>query len=190
VTQQLDAVFSGVEIAAVKIGMLGTFEIVEVVIDAIRRHTPSFVVLDPVIRATSGTSLLDEPGVDLMRSELLPLVDLLTPNAMEAGTLLRCTPPITTADARSAAEQLVGIGARNALVTGGHLRQDATVVDVLVGRHGIHELRSPRVSGPYTRGTGCRLSSAIAAFVALGIALPDACGEAQRFVGRTIVDGL
>lgn len=187
VTAQIDAVFSGAGVRAVKIGMLGTAEIVRAVADALRRHRPPFVVLDPVIRATSGATLLDDDGLGALRRELLPLVDLITPNASEAGRLLDALAPETVAEARIAGARLVAIGARNALITGSHLVSDGDVVDVLLGAYGPSDFRAPRVSGAHTRGTGCRLSSAIAAFVALGRDLPDACAEAQRFVGRTIL---
>lgn len=186
VAEQIDAVFSCTDVKAVKIGMLGTAEIVRAVAEALRRYRPPFIVLDPVIRATSGATLLDDDGVDALRRELLPLVDLVTPNASEAGRLLDAAAPQTVSEACIAAANLVAMGVRNALLTGGHLASDGEVIDVLRGAYSPREFRAPRVSGAYTRGTGCRLSSAIAAFVALGCDLPDACARAQRFVGQTI----
>jgi hydroxymethylpyrimidine kinase/phosphomethylpyrimidine kinase len=190
VAQQIEAVFSGARVSAVKIGMLGTADVVHAVADAMRRHRPPFIVLDPVIQSTSGAILLDACGVDVLRNELLPLVDLVTPNAFETGALIEGEAPVTVADARVAGERLVTLGAKNVLITGGHLMEQSDVVDVLVGTHGTRELRVPRVSGSHTRGTGCRLSSAVAAFVGLGRALPEACAQAQRFVGGTIVNAL
>lgn len=117
---------------------------------------------------------------------LLPLIDLVTPNAPEAGRLLDCRPPATVGDARAAGERLVALGARNVLLTDGHLAADAEVVDVLVSAAGVCEFRARREVGGHTRGTGCRLSSAIAAFVARGETLPAACSAAQKFVGAVI----
>ena len=183
---QLDAVFGDVAIDAVKIGMLGSADAVRVVADAVRRYGPSFVVLDPVLRASTGARLLDPSALQALRDELLPIVTLVTPNADEAGALLGAAAPRTTSEARSASEQLVRLGVRAALVTGGHLQGGHESVDVLHDGSEGRELRVARVSGSATHGSGCTLSSAIAALLARGHSLPDACADAQRFVAAAI----
>jgi hydroxymethylpyrimidine/phosphomethylpyrimidine kinase len=184
VTLQIDTVFDGGNIAAVKIGMLANAEIVNAVAQALRRHRPAFVVLDPVFSATSGARLLDDHGVRVLRHDLLPLVTLVTPNASEAGALLEAAPPRSVAEAGDVARRILALGARNVLVTGGHIGTGADVVDVLRGECGDADIRTPRIVTGRTHGTGCRLSSAIAAYVALGASLPQACVDAQHFVAQ------
>jgi hydroxymethylpyrimidine kinase/phosphomethylpyrimidine kinase len=182
VAQQIDAVLSDIDVRAVKIGMLANASIVRVVADAIRRYHPPFVVLDPVIRSTSGATLLSDDGVDVLRTDLLPLVTLVTPNAAEAGILAGARPPTSVSEAHTAAKNIRSSGARNVLVTGGHVAAGGQVVDVLGGEDGDAEFSIERIPIARTHGTGCRLSSAIAAHVALGTPLVEACGAAQRFV--------
>lgn len=185
VAEQLDAVLSDADVRAVKIGMLANAEIVSAVSIALRTHAPPFTVLDPVIRSTSGAMLLDDEGVAALR-DLFPLVTLVTPNAAEAGVLAGMHAPATLADARVAAKKLCALGARNVLVTGGHIDAEGHVVDVLAGEEGDADLSIQRVVVARTHGTGCRSSSAIAAHAALGASLVDACAAAQRFVGRLL----
>ena len=185
VAEQLDAVLSDGEVRAMKIGMLANAEIVRAVSGALRTHAPPFTVLDPVIRSTSGTMLLEDEGVAALR-ELFPLVTLVTPNAAEAGVLAGMHVPANIAEARVAARRLCALGARNVLVTGGHIGTEEQVVDVLSGAQGYADLSIRRVVVARTHGTGCRLSSAIAAHVALGASLADACAAAQRFVGNLL----
>src|SRR5262249_14474582 len=147
-----------------------------------------FSVLDPVVRATSGAFLLDGAGVDALR-ELIQLVTLVTPNADESAILVGPPAPSTPAESRAQAAKLRASGARNVLLKGGHVGNDRLVVDVLAGEHGATELTVERVPVSRTHGTGCRLSSAIAAHVALGASLPEACAAAQQFVARWIADG-
>jgi hydroxymethylpyrimidine kinase/phosphomethylpyrimidine kinase len=180
--EQLEAVLSDTDIRAVKIGMLATADAVRVVADAIRRHQPPFVVLDPVMRSTSGAALLTDDGIAVLRREMLPLVTLVTPNADESGMLLDRAAPCTVADARRAAEDIRALGARNVVVTGGHTDGGEDVVDVFAGEIGACDTRAPRVAVARTHGTGCRYSSAVAAFVALGLPLNEACAGAQFFV--------
>lgn len=188
VAEQLDAVLSDVHVRAVKIGMLANAEIVRVVSDALRTHAPPFTVLDPVIRSTSGAMLLDDEGVAALR-ELFPLVTLVTPNAAEAGVLAAMHVPASAAEARVAAKKLCSLGARNVLVTGGHIDAEGQVVDVLAGEQGDAESSVRRVVVARTHGTGCRLSSAIAAQLALGASMADACAAAQRFVASLLARG-
>lgn len=186
VTRQLETLLDDVAIAAVKIGMLGSADVVRAVAAVLRRHAVGCVVLDPVLRATAGGTLLDDDGLAALRRELVPLADVLTPNAIEAGALLGERPPRTEAEAVHAAQRLLTLGARSALVTGGHLLDEATCVDVLSAGDAVHVFRTRRVAGHGTHGTGCVLSSAIAALLAQRRTLPAACAEAQCLVAESI----
>lgn len=198
VTRQLETLLDDVDVHAVKVGMLGDAAVVRAVADVLRRYAPPHVVLDPVLRASAGGAnggaLLDAGGLAALRDELLPLVDLVTPNALEAGALLGVPPPRTADEAGEAARQLVALGARAALVTGGHLDDPVECVDVLCADPlapggALHAIRTRRVAGGGAHGTGCALSSAVAALLARGRALPGACAEAQRFVARAVRAG-
>ena len=186
---QLDAVFSDVRVDAVKIGMLGTSEAVRAVAVALREYRPPHVVLDPVLRASTGAALLDADALDVLRDELLPRATLITPNAAEAGALLGVAAPRSVAEAHEAAAALVARGAPAALVTGGHLGTTEDCVDVLHDGRKTWELSVPRTSigGGGRHGTGCTFSSAVAALLALGRTLPDACAGGQRFVAASII---
>ena len=183
---QLESVFTDIDIAAVKIGMLGNADAVHVVAEALRRHRPPFVVLDPVFHASTGASLLDSTALEALWNELLPLVSVVTPNAFEAGALLGIGAPRSVGDAAAAAERIVARGVRAALVTGGHLERRDICIDVLHDGNAVAEFRVPRVEAAGTHGTGCVLSSAIAAFVANGMSLHAACASAQRVAAESV----
>jgi len=191
--QQLDAVFSDVRIDAVKIGMLGSAEAIRAVAAALRQYHPGIVVLDPVLRASTGATLLEENAINILRSELLPLGTVSTPNAEEAGALLGIAPPSTVGDAIQAATRLAGLTMRSVLVTGISSRStgssSATSVDVLYHLGQSDQFHVPRIESPNTHGTGCTLSSAMAALLALGQDLRTACRNAQRFVADAIAAG-
>jgi hydroxymethylpyrimidine/phosphomethylpyrimidine kinase len=184
VRQQIDAVASDLRPAALKTGMLGTRGVVETVSDAITAHRLAPYVLDPVMVATSGDLLLDASAVDAVRDLLVPIADLVTPNLDETGVLLGTRP--NDADAMcQAAERLVrDLGARAALVKGGHLDGDE-VVDVLYDGT-LRVFRRPRIAATNTHGTGCTLSAAIAAGLALGESLHESVATALAFVHRAI----
>lgn len=186
VRQQLEAVFSDIELSAVKIGMLGSLAAARVVADILRAYSPPFVVLDPVMRASTGAVLLADDALRALRDELMPLATIVTPNAFEAGVLAGTPAPRSVREAHDAAQRLVAHGARAVLVTGGHLDEPDVSVDVLHMDSDTFEYRVPRIAAIETHGTGCTLSSAIAAFLARGHALPDACERAQRFVSDAI----
>ena len=184
--EQIDTLFADVSIDAVKIGMLGSLHAIRTVAAALRQHRPRFVVLDTVFRASTGSLLIDPRALDAFREGLVPLATVVTPNAREAGVLLDAPTPRTVKAAATAARELVKQGACAALVTGGHLPLRSESVDVLFDGETVHEFRVPRVPGPSRHGTGCALSSAVAARLALGDALVDACRTAQAFVARAI----
>ena len=183
VAAQIDAVVTDIGTDATKVGMLANAAIASAVADAIARHRLRSVVLDPVMVATSGARLLDEAAIAVVRERLLSLAIVVTPNAPEAEALtgIRIA---SVADLGRAARALVALGARAALVKGGHLQGPAT--DVFSDGAADVEFTAARVSGSNTHGTGCTLSAAIAAGLALGLDLTAAIGRAKDYVTRAI----
>ena len=183
VVEQIDAILADFHIEAVKIGMLVNEPIVRAVADALRRHRPKHIVLDPIIRSSSGTDLLDRAGVEAMRAHLLPLVDVVTPNLSEAE-VLSGVPVKSIADARVAAAHLIVRGARAVVVTGGHLDGDPS--DLVHNGREIVILEGARLDASHTHGTGCTFASALASRLALGDAVIDAARAAKSYVTRAI----
>ena len=185
---QIDAVVEDIGVDAVKIGMLHAPEVVHVVADAIRRHRLQHVVLDPVMVATSGDRLTTEQTVQVLVRELFPLAEVVTPNLDEAALLLgHAIDGVDALDA--AARALRNLGAPAVLLKGGHLAGNE-VVDVLAQHDGsLVHLRSPRIATTNGHGTGCTLSSAIAAQLALGHALPSAVAQARSYILGAIQSG-
>jgi hydroxymethylpyrimidine/phosphomethylpyrimidine kinase len=146
------------------------------------------LVVDPVMVAQSGARLLEDDARAALVRELLPLATVVTPNVPEAEALLGMA-IATVADQRAAARRLVELGARAALVKGGHLG-GAEAVDVLDDGRAVEELRAPRLATPHTHGTGCMTAAALAAGLARGLSLRDAAREAKRFIGVAIAHGL
>lgn len=177
---QIDACFDDFRIGAVKLGMLASAGIIHAVADALERHRPAALVLDPVMVATSGARLLEADALDALRTRLLPLADVVTPNIPEAELLLgRSIDSEAAADA--ALQALRDAGCRAVLLKGGHLPGDGALLDRLHDGAQVHAYRHPRLARD-GHGTGCTLASAIAANLALGHALPDACARATDYV--------
>ncbi len=183
VASQIEAVMDDMPVAAAKSGMLSRTPIIEAVAGAVRELSIPNLVVDPVMVAASGDLLLSTEAVAAMREHMFPLAIVVTPNLREAEILLGREEIEDPAAMRKAARELVHMGARAALITGGALEGDA--VDVLFDGHETHEFSSPR-HGPRAHGAGCTLSAAIAARMALGDSLHDAIGAAKRFVTRAI----
>ncbi len=178
---QIDAVVEDIGVDAVKIGMLHSPEVVRTVAEAIDRHGLQRVVLDPVMVATSGAVLIDNPAITALVKELFGRAVLVTPNLDEAALLVG-RPLTSEADMELAARELLAKGARAVLLKGGHLTGDV-VCDLLMERGGQpYWMRAPRIATANTHGTGCTLSSAIAAHLALGASLVDAVDSARLFV--------
>ncbi|MBU2411174.1 MAG: bifunctional hydroxymethylpyrimidine kinase/phosphomethylpyrimidine kinase [Gammaproteobacteria bacterium] len=178
---QISAVIEDIGVDAVKLGMLHAPEVVEVVAWAIDLYALDKVVLDPVMVATSGDRLIAADTVQVMVRELFPRALVITPNLDEAALLVGH--PIESAGALDgAADELLALGARAVLLKGGHLPGDE-VVDLLAVRDGERiRLASERIASRNLHGTGCTLSSAIAAHLALGCELPAAVARARAFV--------
>ncbi|HEU5260062.1 MAG TPA: bifunctional hydroxymethylpyrimidine kinase/phosphomethylpyrimidine kinase [Gemmatimonadales bacterium] len=184
VVQQIDALADDLPPRAVKSGMLGSAELVEAVAAGIaRRGLPNYV-LDPVMVATSGDRLLDRDAEQLIAQRLVPLASLVTPNLDEAAILVGAEVG-TPADMERAGRALVRLGARAALVKGGHLAGD-DVVDVLVADGRVRRFTRPRIDTTSTHGTGCTLSAAVAAGLAHGRPLECAVEDALDFVHRAM----
>ena len=185
---QIDAVAQDIGVDAVKIGMLASPEVVRVVAQAIRTHRLPHVVLDPVMVATSGDRLIARETVQVLVNELFPLAAVVTPNLDEAALLLgREIEGIDDLD--DAVRDLLALGAPAVLLKGGHLKGER-VVDLLATRSGLRQrLESARIATHNGHGTGCTLSSAIAAFLAQGHKLPQAVEKARAYILGAIAAG-
>jgi hydroxymethylpyrimidine/phosphomethylpyrimidine kinase len=185
---QIDAVVEDIGVDAVKIGMLHSVEVVHAVLRALDRHHLQTVVLDPVMVATSGAVLIETSAIDTLVRELFGRVLLVTPNLDEAALLVG-RPLASRADMEQAGDQLIAMGARSVLLKGGHLVDDE-VADLLVHHNGqALWMVGERIQTANTHGTGCTLSSAIAAFLALGKPLDEAVQLARSYVRRALEAG-
>jgi hydroxymethylpyrimidine/phosphomethylpyrimidine kinase len=185
VAAQIDALFSDLDVAATKIGMLGSAAVVEAVAQGIARHGQTSIVLDPVTVASTGAALLAPGAVDALRAALLPLALIVTPNLSEAAALLDSPVASTELEMRMHARRLLALGARAVLIKGGH-REGPESVDFFVDRTSELRLPAPRIPTRNTHGTGCTLSAAIAAALAKGFELPEAVAEAKAYVTLAI----
>lgn len=183
VVAQIDAVVSDLGARATKIGMLANAGIITAVADALSRHHLTHIVLDPVMVAKGGDHLLDPGAVSALCERLLPLADVVTPNAPEAEVLTGLTIR-TVEDQRQAAARLVALGARSAVVKGGHLAGPA--IDVWHDGSRAVEFSAARIDTLHTHGTGCTFSSAIAAGLALGLDPETAIRQAKDYVTGAI----
>jgi hydroxymethylpyrimidine/phosphomethylpyrimidine kinase len=184
VAQQIDAVATDFGVDAVKTGMLGTREVVEVVVRKVRQwQLADRLVIDPVMTATTGQRLLDEAAVRLLVEELVPLAAVLTPNIPEAEVLLGGALQ-SDRDYRSALPRLLALGPRAVVLKGGHRQGDA--VDFFYDGGEIVELTGLRLPGKHTHGTGCTFSAAMAAALALGQSPEEAARLAKRYVAGAI----
>lgn len=191
VRQQVQLALDDIGADAVKIGMLGSAEIVEMVAHVLERSAPGVpLVLDPVLIAKGGAALADSQVVAAMKRRLVPLAVLITPNLPEAEALAGLAIGDAVEDAEHAAETLLTLGVPAVLLKGGHASSDGgkvdTVVDLLATADGIERLTWPRIHTRHTHGTGCTLASAIATGLAQGMALPDAVRRARAYVQYAI----
>jgi len=186
VRQTLEELAADLTFAAVRIGMLGTGQIAEVVAEFLEHGQVPNVVLDPILRSSSGAVLLDPAGVEVLRTRLLPLAAVITPNLDEAS-VLTATEVRTPAQMEAAAGRLHQLGAKAVVVKGGHLEADETL-DLLseAPTMSCREFRGPRLHSRATHGTGCAFATALACNLALGRPLPEAVGAAKQFVATAI----
>lgn len=186
VLAQMRAVACDLAVGAIKIGMLGTRGIIEAVAEGLDAFPGVLVVLDPVMVATSGDPLLDEDALDLLRTKLVPRADVITPNLREAAALLGEPDESREQWMEGRAERLHELGARAVLLTGGESTAEMAL-DIFVTDEGVQRLEAPRVLTENTHGTGCTLSSAIAAELAKGETLDKAVKIAKLYVTAAII---
>jgi hydroxymethylpyrimidine/phosphomethylpyrimidine kinase len=185
IAAQIDAVFSDLKVGAVKIGMLSVLAAIDAVAAGLDRHPQANVVLDPVMVATSGARLLAADAVEVLRRKLIPRACIITPNLLEAAALLGGEVARDEDDMRRQAERLLACGAHAVLIKGGHGSGEESV-DLLVEPAGMTRFAAARIPTRNTHGTGCTLSSAIAAGLAKGQTLATAVGHAKDYLTRAI----
>jgi hydroxymethylpyrimidine/phosphomethylpyrimidine kinase len=194
VLAQLEAVLSDLEVGAVKTGMLANASIIEAVAQRLGAAPGRPLIVDPVLAASRGEPLLAAAGVAVLKSKLLPLTTLLTPNRIEAAVLLDTEEAASEAEAVAQTRALRALGPAAVLLKGGHA-SGAMAVDFLCDDAGLHRFERPRLDTPHAHGTGCTLSAAIGALLALGVGLAPAVERAKRYVwealqaGRTLAIG-
>ena len=183
IASQIDAIVSDIGTDAVKTGMLSSSAIIEAVADKLREHRLTNLVVDPVMVAKSGDKLLQDEAVEALRTRLVPLAAVVTPNAPEAQVLTgRKVESLD--DARTAAFELVAMGARVAVVKGGHLQGPAT--DIMYDGREFRAFTHQRIDTTSTHGTGCTFASAVAAGLARGTPVRDAVSQAKAYVTAAI----
>ena len=187
--QQIEAVFSDMGADAVKIGMLYSAELIEAVSEALKKHDARKIVLDPVMVAQSGDKLLQDDAIEAIKTHLMPLADVVTPNIPEASVL--CGRQLKQwSDIESAAETLARHGSRSILIKGGHGDQnESTDLLFLARENRFVSLTADRIQTLNNHGTGCTLSSAIAAYRAKGRDIEAAVQKAKSFMNRAIAAG-
>ncbi len=189
ISETLEEIYSDLPIAAVHIGMLGSAQIVQTIINFLYRVKPKTVVLDPILKSSSGADLLNEEGAKLLVQKMLPMVDVVTPNTSEAAVLSGCE-VATPEQMKQAARTLQELGAKAVVVTGGDLEKAIDLLSFTTGR-GIEQevFKSERQKSKSTHGTGCAFATAIACHLAMGRGLPEAVLLAKAYVTAAIVHG-
>ena len=185
VTAQIDAVFADLAVGAVKVGMVADLAVIDAIVAGLERWAPKHVVLDPVMVATSGDRLLAREVVEALRRKLIPRAVLITPNLPEAAALLDEPEADSEADIENQGRRLLAMGSPAVLIKGGH-GQGAESIDYLIDANGTIALAAPRIATANTHGTGCSLSSAIAAKLAKGDDLETAVRNAKAWISAAI----
>jgi hydroxymethylpyrimidine/phosphomethylpyrimidine kinase len=194
VRRTLATLAQDLDVAAVRVGMLGSAAIASTVANALATLDLPNIVIDPVLRSSSGAALLDETGVQVLREELLPLADILTPNVDEAAALAGTAGPSVNAPweevlpwARATAGKLRSTGCRAVVITGGHLKEPNDYLSYVNNRVAKEEvLPGIRIQSSSTHGTGCAFATSIACQLALGKDIPEAVRAAKEYVRRAI----
>ncbi|MCC5977248.1 MAG: bifunctional hydroxymethylpyrimidine kinase/phosphomethylpyrimidine kinase [Salinarimonas sp.] len=188
IAAQMDSVFSDLKVDAVKIGMLSKPDVIETVAAGIERHNISRVVLDPVMVAASGDRLVSEDAIDALRNVLLPHAAIVTPNLPEAAALLGEDVAQDEEAMRDQGKRILAMGPSAVLIKGGH-GSGIESTDLLIESTNVHRLPAPRIDTRNTHGTGCTLSSAIAAYLAQGHTLHPAVEAAKAYISAAIAAG-
>ena len=184
IAAQIDAILSDIGADAVKTGMLSSSAIIETVVQELQRHGIEQLVVDPVMVAKGGDRLLREDAVEALKTRLLPLATVVTPNLPEAEVLTNLTIR-NTEDVRNAARAIVRMGAKSVVVKGGHMTGHESL-DIFYDGIKYREFSAPRIDTKNTHGTGCTFASAIAAGLAKGLPLVEAIGQAKTYVTEAI----
>ena len=179
--QQLESIYDDVPPAAVKIGMVGGVENIEALSGFLKKREAQNIILDPVMVASSGDQLISDEAVNALKTKLIPLADLITPNLHEASILLGHD----IQDLTEAARDLLSLGTKSVLLKGGHKPGEISL-DVYASGDDLELFEAPRLDTKNTHGTGCTLSAAIAANLANGHSMVDAIGEAKSYITEAI----
>lgn len=187
VEAQITAVFDDIRVDAVKIGMVSDKEIIKIIAQKLRFYQPPIIVVDPVMVSKSGFQLLAPDACETLIKELLPLATLVTPNLPEA-TVIVGYEVSNKDDMLKAAKDIITLGAKNVLMKGGHLQESAD--DLLYDGREATWFTGERINTKNTHGTGCTLSSALAANLALGLSLPEAVRKSKEYITIAINNAL
>jgi hydroxymethylpyrimidine/phosphomethylpyrimidine kinase len=185
VAQQIQSVLSDIDVKAIKVGMLSSAAIINAVADALAPYPGIPIVLDPVMVAASGDPLLEASAMDALRQRLLPMAILVTPNLPEAAMLLGRPIASTEEDILAQGQDILLLGAKAVLIKGGHGGGPEST-DFLISPQSVTRFSVPRIATENVHGTGCTLSSAIAAGLAKGLPLPQAVEEAKAYITAAI----
>lgn len=188
IEKQIDAVLSDIGADAVKIGMLSNSEIIRTISKKLKNYNVKNIVLDPVMVAASGAKLLENSAIGSLKKELIPMALVITPNIPEAEVLIN-NKIKSINDAKNAAKEIIKLGCKNVLIKGGHLDiSNDEVIDIFYDGHNFVEIKNKKI-GKTGHGTGCTLSSAIAAYIAKGFELKDAVKNAINYVHHALEKG-
>jgi len=185
VSAQIRAVLEDILPDAIKVGMMASANIAQNLGQIFAENRDIPLIVDPIILSTSGHCLLEKRGVDILRTDMFPMIDLLTPNLAEAAHLAACDPLYTRDDMCRAGEKLQAMGPKAILVKGGHLAGDI-LTDILITEEGTFDFSHPMISTKNTHGTGCTLSAAIATGAGQGMTMIDAVARAHQYVYEAI----
>ncbi|WP_420910535.1 bifunctional hydroxymethylpyrimidine kinase/phosphomethylpyrimidine kinase [Vibrio cincinnatiensis] len=186
IESQLDAIFCDLNVAAVKIGMLADSQIIHAVADKLRQYHPPFVVLDPVMVATSGDVLLQNEAINHLKQHLFPLATVITPNLPEAAVLTGVPLPKHESELSQLVDALQQLAYQAALLKGGHFTQSPHSNDWLITKQQVHCFSADRIQTSNTHGTGCTLSSAITSYLAQGQPLEQAIHSAKHYISQAL----
>lgn len=186
IVEQIDAVCTDLDVDAVKIGMLHRAEIIETVASSLNQHDIGHIVLDPVMVAKSSDSLLLDEAVESLKTVLIPMASIITPNIPEAARLLRRKAESIASDMHNAAERLLSLGCGSVLLKGGHSHVSSDSIDIFHDGNNAVVLSNPRIKTNNTHGTGCTLSSAVCAFLARKSGLNQSVSLAKQYISAAI----
>ncbi|WP_371375986.1 bifunctional hydroxymethylpyrimidine kinase/phosphomethylpyrimidine kinase [Sporomusa aerivorans] len=187
IAKQIEAIFEDIDVAAVKIGMVSQIETAVTIAEGLKKYNAKKIVVDPVMVSKSGFHLLNPAAEATLVRELLPLATILTPNIPEAEVITGRT-IVTLSDMEDAARDILALGCKNVLMKGGHLEGDST--DILFDGDNFTYFPSPRIATKNTHGTGCTLSSAIAASLGRGMSVAEAVAAAKEYITVAIEHAL